>query len=219
MIKPILHLFLLLFLLFIPCLSTTKYICNPQDSCGCSAQPNSWNWLVSLHDSNGHFCDGSILNEFYVITAAHCLQKTADALSDISIYLGREHHAIDSFIRSSAYNEETFENDIALIRVRTPFNFTDRRIARICLPDEHLEIKTDVIAVSWTKYETGDTTNNLQQMRMQIANQSMDRCGSIAINNQTQFCATTLKNGKHFRFVALDRFIRSLLSFDRLLSK
>ena len=208
MIKTILHLFSLISLLFVPCISTTKYICNPQDSCGCSAQPviisqhdtyetappNSWDWIVSLHDSNGHFCDGSILNEFYVITAAHCLQETADGLSDISIGRGREHHVIDSFIRFPTYNEETFENNIALIRVRTPFNFTDPNTARICLPDDHFPGAMDVVAVSWTAKKLRE--NQLKQMRMQIVDQSRNTYKAIRTNHRERLHTDALNAGK-----------------------
>ena len=46
---------------------------------GIEADPNSWPWLVQLWDSeylyNGHFCGGSILNEEWIITAAHCVER------------------------------------------------------------------------------------------------------------------------------------------------
>jgi len=39
---------------------------------GVEAVPHSWPWQVSLQSSRGHFCGGSIINEHWVVSAAHC---------------------------------------------------------------------------------------------------------------------------------------------------
>ena len=39
---------------------------------GVEAMPHSWPWQVSLQSSRGHFCGGSIINEQWVLSAAHC---------------------------------------------------------------------------------------------------------------------------------------------------
>lgn len=185
--------------------------CNRQETCGCSAQSAiipeddihqtvrhySWNWLVSLRDTSGYFCHGSIISERYIITAAHCLQKTIDPLSSITICIGtdrcEEQYAIDNFIRYPSYNDQTFENDIALIRVRMPFNFTDGRIARICLPDEHRSKIRDVITVNWNARKR--EINRIQQMRMQIVDESTNTYSVTRLDHRVQLCPDALKKG------------------------
>ncbi|XP_043955745.1 serine protease 33-like [Gambusia affinis] len=42
---------------------------------GAVASIGSWPWQVSLHGSSGHFCGGSLINNLWVLTAAHCVPK------------------------------------------------------------------------------------------------------------------------------------------------
>jgi len=39
---------------------------------GVEAMPHSWPWQVSLQKNGAHFCGGSIINERWVLSAAHC---------------------------------------------------------------------------------------------------------------------------------------------------
>ena len=172
-----LYLFVLA-VLFIPQdTSAIEYVCKyKKDSCGCSKQPaimgriiggepapeNTWSWAVSIRLWNGHFCGGSIINEWYVITAAHCFTNKMHLLSSITVCAGtnrlsqtcNHHRKIKDIINHPAYNKGTFENDIALIRVDTPFNFSNPSITRICLPSvtnhkRYPENGTNVVAVGW----------------------------------------------------------------------
>jgi secreted trypsin-like serine protease len=144
------------------------------NSCGCSKRPatmaiifggesaqlNTWSWVVSLRNSSRHFCAGSILNEWYIITAAHCLEKTTSGLSSIIVCAGtnllsdacQQRRSVHHVINHSTYNNRTLVNDIALIRVSIPFDFSDTSVTRICLPStsyhkEYPQAGTDVIAV------------------------------------------------------------------------
>ena len=45
---------------------------------GEEARPNSWPWQVSLQYYGGHICGASLLNENWVLSAAHCVDKSSD---------------------------------------------------------------------------------------------------------------------------------------------
>ncbi len=218
-------------------MSAMKYICNRSDPCGCSRRPvnmakiiggepalqDSWSWTISLRNGSNHFCGGSILNERYIITAAHCLVEIIN-LSNITVCAGtnrlsgtcQQRREIRTIINHPSYKNETFENDIALIQVKVPFDFTDTSIARICLPnkahyDQYPETGTDVIAAGWGRNEAGQQPDTLQQVTIQVVDEFTDTCNDVLKNRLLQLCAGAPGKGKTLLFHRCFSFFSSLL--------
>ncbi len=240
-----LYIFLIVFLFVPQDTSATDYVCDYQmSSCGCSRQPgmltkifggesapeNTWGWIVSLRSRSRHFCSGSILNEWHIITAAHCLTKRMHSLSTITVCAGThrfsgicsQNRSAQHVINHPAYNNRTMENDIALIRVNIPFDFADTSIARICLPnvihhDEYPQVGTYVITVGWRKTEKNKHSDALQQLTVQVVNKSADSCHSTLFNHRLQLCAVASGKGlvRLFKHCLLYPFL--LLSYRHLL--
>ncbi len=42
---------------------------------GEDAEPLKYPWMASLQQSSGHFCGGSLINNKWVLTAAHCIKN------------------------------------------------------------------------------------------------------------------------------------------------
>jgi secreted trypsin-like serine protease len=241
-----LYLFALVSLSFVQDTSAMKYVCNQNDPCGCSRRPvttariiggepalrDTWSWTISIQNGSNHFCGGSILNEQYIITAAHCLIDKMNRLSNITVCAGRnrlpgtcrQRREIQNIINHPSYDSKTFENDIALIQVKVPFNFTDTSIARICLPntthsDQYPENGTDVIAVGWGQNETGQQSDTLQQVTIQVVGEFTDTCDSVLNNYLVQLCASAPGKGKTLLYNRCFLFFSSLLSSCRHLSR
>ncbi|XP_026570232.1 chymotrypsinogen 2-like [Pseudonaja textilis] len=117
-----------------PLISGYARIVNGED-----AVPGSWPWQVSLQEKNGfHFCGGSLINENWVVTAAHCNVRTSHL-----VVLGafdksaREEDSqvikIAKVFKNPKYNMFTIRNDITLLKLATPARLT-ARVSPVCLP-------------------------------------------------------------------------------------
>uniref|UniRef100_A0A672K9M3 Serine protease 27-like n=1 Tax=Sinocyclocheilus grahami TaxID=75366 RepID=A0A672K9M3_SINGR len=107
---------------------------------GVNAPEGSWPWQVSLHKSGRHFCGGSLINNEWVLTAAHCLPGVS--ASSLRVYLGRRTqegvntHEISRNVRTiivhPSYDSNTNNNDIALLRLSSTVTFNNY-IRPVCL--------------------------------------------------------------------------------------
>uniref|UniRef100_A0A665TXB0 coagulation factor Xa n=1 Tax=Echeneis naucrates TaxID=173247 RepID=A0A665TXB0_ECHNA len=94
-----------------------------------------WQALLLNEDHTG-FCGGTILNEYIILTAAHCMNQSRfiyfDTLwdSDDEVI-----HNVEAIVTHSKYKPETYHNDIALIKLATPIKFT-KFILPACIPEQ-----------------------------------------------------------------------------------
>ncbi|XP_055050402.2 chymotrypsin-like protease CTRL-1 isoform X1 [Misgurnus anguillicaudatus] len=109
---------------------------------GQDATAGSWPWQVSIHElsTNSHVCGASLINSDWILSAAHCFPGSHP--SDFVIYLGRQSQqgpnpqeisrTVVQLIRHPNYDTNTQDNDIALLQLSSPVDFTDY-IQPVCL--------------------------------------------------------------------------------------
>ncbi|XP_071576061.1 trypsin-like [Temnothorax nylanderi] len=109
------------------------------------APEGAYPYIVSLHAYSQHFCAGSILNERWIITAAHCVEALSFA-NYISVKAGKHN------LRSNEPNEQTVKvsqgfvhekyggvvgpYDIGLLKLASPLKLTNRVQAIELAPPE-----------------------------------------------------------------------------------
>jgi len=128
---------------------------------GEEATPHSFPWMAALFVNDEWFCGGTLISDEWVLTAGHCAKDA----SSMRIMLGAHNVRSDSeegrlevtstdFFTHPQYSQLTLHNDLALVHLPYPINFTDI-IRPICLPG-HSEAGNDwydeaAIASGWGK--------------------------------------------------------------------
>jgi secreted trypsin-like serine protease len=93
-------------------------------------------WQVSLvvagiaNPVDGHFCGGSIYNERWIITAAHCVPDLKPG--DLNVVAGTNRLRpgvyranVQNIVSNKRYNAKTHDEDIALLELRDPLPLGD----------------------------------------------------------------------------------------------
>ncbi|NXI18205.1 PRS55 protease, partial [Irena cyanogastra] len=105
---------------------------------GTDVKPGEFPWLVSIQSHGKHICGGTIISALWILTAAHCFADELPpdltvAAGGVDLSLALEEHSPDSLILHEEFNRSSLQNDIALILLSNPIEFSTEKIP-ICLP-------------------------------------------------------------------------------------
>ncbi|XP_045488889.1 chymotrypsin-2-like [Pieris rapae] len=151
---------------------------------GKDATPGMANYQISIrvHNRNRewHSCGGSILNEEYVLTAAHCVyQKNMNYMSIVvgthTIDKGGDRYHIKKMIPHEKYDMDTIKNDIAVVQIDGKIKYSEK-IQPIELLKEMAPIGKKCLLTGWgyVNYRRSTVPNNLQMLEFETI--SNDDC-------------------------------------------
>jgi transmembrane serine protease 3 len=189
---------------------------------GVEARPNSHPWIVSLQQGKSHFCGGTLVRVAndkeatdIVVTAAHCVYDLGPySVRELNIVAGA--HDFYAYkpagvqtvkavkaIHHEDYNPDSTINDIAVIVLDKPINFTST-VQPACLPayGEEVPENTEATVAGWGLTREGgyDTASILMQVGVPVmssaACQTAYKKANIKIDRYAMLCAGFSQGGK-----------------------
>jgi len=170
---------------------------------GSQAKVGDWPWSCSLLSNGRHICGGSLINDEWVLTAAHCISSTV--ASTYSFVCGvHDRNNLENWVKTfrviqivkhENYNSRLIQNDIAILKISvSAFPYTDY-IMPACYPQT-----TDTYAgkTSWatgwgSTSSGGQVTRYHMEVQMPILTDAACKSKFGGANNMlnevTQICA------------------------------
>lgn len=165
---------LLTFALFLPFVASQKpsKIVN-----GTDADIAEFPFLVSIQYNLTHSCAGSLINDLWIVTAAHCLYAPAEQMTieygttEISDgFKGTKVVPVEKFIIHEEWNYDLLRNDIGLIKLKKSL---DTKLhgapVKIAVPGRYIPTGTPTTVAGWGRIGSGMPISTvLQKVDLQI---------------------------------------------------
>jgi len=181
---------------------------SPQIVGGQPADPGEYPWQAMLLNDAGRFsCAGMLIQPKWVLTAGHCVAN--NRITDVVLGAhqraegdesSRQTIAIARIIHHAGYEDQTLENDIALIQLRQPASL-NQNVGLIALitPTDRTLITAGTMAVvtGWgTTSEDGALAAELQEVTLPIVSQATCAKAYGDDLSDNLFCAGLSSGGK-----------------------
>lgn len=149
---------------------------------GISTTIDKYPYQVSLHNDK-LVCGGSIISKQWILTAAHCVY--GKNLSLFKVRVASSYHDeggilitdISTIIPHEWYDEDTYDYDVALIKLSTPLSLgRNAKIILLATPSINIKTGSKAIVSGWGKTSTnGESSKVLQTLTVPIIDQEACR--------------------------------------------
>uniref|UniRef100_A0A6J0V2N5 Serine protease 56 n=1 Tax=Pogona vitticeps TaxID=103695 RepID=A0A6J0V2N5_9SAUR len=174
---------------------------------GSPSWPGAWPWLVSVRLNGELMCGGVLVEDAWVLTAAHCFAGSKNELAwsvvvgDYDVTKpdeGERTVPVSRILSHPKFNPKTFHNDVALLELSSPATLS-AWVTPVCLPERPTEMGPGMLCyiIGWgSLYEDGPAADVVMEARVPILAQDICQgtLGSQLFTN-AMFCAGYLSGG------------------------
>uniref|UniRef100_A0A3Q1FPF7 Transmembrane serine protease 13b n=1 Tax=Acanthochromis polyacanthus TaxID=80966 RepID=A0A3Q1FPF7_9TELE len=176
---------------------------------GSVAKTGQWPWQLSLQFRGSHICGGVLISSDFVVTAAHCFPGPAYlSAKNWKVYGGAvslnelpQPYLVEKIILSENYNNRTNDQDVALLKLTSAVQFTDK-VQPACLPafNQRFRHGTSCWTSGFGTTVPGSATvsNDLMEVSVNIIDSQV--CNSPRVYGgavtRNMICAGILEGGK-----------------------
>ncbi|KAB7504845.1 Serine protease nudel, partial [Armadillidium nasatum] len=173
---------------------------------GDEAKDEDWRFLVRILKNSEHHCGGSILSDRWILSASHCFLKISGVLYEIEAGSRKtgafgpriQRRLVSHIVRHPSFDPYTMANDVALVRVLTPFHMTKWIRPSLLLKDGG-GIPEDAVCflAGWGyQSEEGDLAKMLQEVYVPILEDEVCVNEFLYIDPEKVICAGHEKGRK-----------------------
>ncbi|XP_046741125.1 serine protease nudel [Diprion similis] len=176
---------------------------------GHPSEPKAWPSLAAVNRDGSFHCGGVILDEIWVLTAAHCIDGFEAHYFDIQAGMLRrfsyspmeQSRKVSHVVMYPTYDRTVMKNDLALLRLEAPLHF-NRWVRPACLPEittagAHWRTgptpDTTCVSAGWgSLVEHGPDPDHLREVELPI----LPNCKYPADQNEAEICAGSPSGGR-----------------------
>uniref|UniRef100_A0A0A1XSC5 Plasma kallikrein n=1 Tax=Zeugodacus cucurbitae TaxID=28588 RepID=A0A0A1XSC5_ZEUCU len=174
---------------------------------GMDTEVNEYPWMAMLMRRGDFYCGGALINDQYVLTAAHCVRGFNKR--QISVRLLSHNRTdgrvstidrkLDKIIVHDGYSTRNLDNDIALLRFTEPVELREP-LRPVCLAEADKTYEDELAVVTgWGAVkEGGFIADRLQEVQVPVMSQETCRKSKYGSSRITDnmLCAGYAEGGK-----------------------
>ncbi|XP_063594220.1 serine protease 43-like isoform X2 [Penaeus indicus] len=141
-------------------------------------------WQVAMQVNGKFHCGGSVIGEYWVLTAAHCVKSYENTPQAIKLFIGdwdlgttNDGPSLTASVARvnvhPQYSKPALQNDIAVLRLSQRLQYNER-IRPICLPTSDIRIEDEIATVSgWGRNEDFQLQKQLHHLLARVVSNSL----------------------------------------------
>ncbi|NXT76421.1 FA10 factor, partial [Zapornia atra] len=162
---------------------------------------------VLVGEDDNWFCGGTILNEYFILSAASCVNQSRDTRVIVGVVdkekeePSRTLHRVEKIISHPNFDRVTYDSDVALLKLEGPITFSEA-IVPACLPEKDfandvlMRQRFGIISGFGSTFEHTRPAKRMKVLRVPYVDRKTCQLALRNLVTRNMFCAGYDKDGK-----------------------